>query len=575
MKTIILFLILFFAILISSSFGGYENKIITADYTILPAKSIYLQGNNIHTVMRNDGIMNFDKSNPPHFNGGFFFGPGSVIFSSGIWIGAKVVLPGNQKELRLAASFYGTHFSPGNIPVMGAVPPVSVCNDSAFSGYLVSVTDQSLVNGGVRTKIAGGRTYTFVYTSWAAWPVNQGAPYVEVNGLPGYQPGWNSDRPGNGVNSSRPEDLMFSVYMNYTNCANEPHDVELSLPGGSLPLGVEIQQVTYAYRLPGLLNSYFVTFKFINKSLLNWDSTFITLVNDGDIGEGNDDAVGCDSSKNLAYTYNYDNIDNIYGQAPPAVGYKLVQGPVTYTGHNTDTAKFPCYDKTGYRMQKMTGHNRFINGGNECTGDPDNFVNAYNFMKGKNGCGVDMINPVTGNLTKYVYNRSSCIENANWFDSLEGDKRNLVNTGPFNMASGDTQIVTYIYSAERGNSNLTSICQLIDNLERAANYYYDCSGTIGIEPIGNILPQKYSLEQNYPNPFNPETAIKFSIPEKNFTSLRVYDILGKEIAVLVNEELSAGNYIINYNASDLPSGVYFYRLSTDKYTDSKKMIVIK
>ena len=154
-------------------------------------------------------------------------------------------------------------------------------------------------------------------------------------------------------------------------------------------------------------------------------------------------------------------------------------------------------------------------------------------------------------------------------------ERSLINTGPFNMASGDTQVVTYVYDCERGTSNIQSVCALKDALQRISWYYYDCSGTIGIEPVGNIIPQKYSLEQNYPNPFNPETVIRFSIPEQNFTRLVVYDILGKEIAVLVNEVLSAGNYNINFEAAELPSGIYFYRLNTDKFSESRKMILLK
>lgn len=90
-----------------------------------------------------------------------------------------------------------------------------------------------------------------------------------------------------------------------------------------------------------------------------------------------------------------------------------------------------------------------------------------------------------------------------------------------------------------------------------------------------VIPTKLVLEQNYPNPFNPTTSIKFSIPKQEFVNLKVYDILGKEITTLVNEVKSAGNYEVNFNASNLPSGTYFYRIQSGNYVETKKMILIK
>ena len=86
---------------------------------------------------------------------------------------------------------------------------------------------------------------------------------------------------------------------------------------------------------------------------------------------------------------------------------------------------------------------------------------------------------------------------------------------------------------------------------------------------------RFNLDQNYPNPFNPSTTISFSIPSSGFTSLKVYDILGNEVAALVEEEKPAGNYKVSFDASFLSSGTYFYRLSAGSFTEVKKMILIK
>ncbi|NOS86053.1 MAG: T9SS type A sorting domain-containing protein [Ignavibacteria bacterium] len=100
--------------------------------------------------------------------------------------------------------------------------------------------------------------------------------------------------------------------------------------------------------------------------------------------------------------------------------------------------------------------------------------------------------------------------------------------------------------------------------------------TVGIEPISTEIPGYYSLSQNYPNPFNPETNFTFSLPKSASVTIKIYDIAGREVDVIANNEFkSAGSYIVNYNAGRLSSGVYFYRITTDNFTDTKKMILTK
>jgi tetratricopeptide (TPR) repeat protein len=98
-----------------------------------------------------------------------------------------------------------------------------------------------------------------------------------------------------------------------------------------------------------------------------------------------------------------------------------------------------------------------------------------------------------------------------------------------------------------------------------------------IENGENILiPKEYKLYQNYPNPFNPMTTIKYDIPKTARVTLKIYDILGREVRTLIDNEVkSPGSYRVMFNASSLASGVYIYRLQTDEYTNSKKMILIK
>jgi hypothetical protein len=101
------------------------------------------------------------------------------------------------------------------------------------------------------------------------------------------------------------------------------------------------------------------------------------------------------------------------------------------------------------------------------------------------------------------------------------------------------------------------------------------SGLVGITPVSGEIPDRFELQQNYPNPFNPETKIEFNIAGKSPVKLIVFDILGRIVQTLVDEQLTPGTYQINFSGSDLPSGLYFFRLETDALTVTKKMILIK
>lgn len=98
---------------------------------------------------------------------------------------------------------------------------------------------------------------------------------------------------------------------------------------------------------------------------------------------------------------------------------------------------------------------------------------------------------------------------------------------------------------------------------------------IGIQSISSEIPERYLLEQNYPNPFNPVTAIRFSVPEQGRISLVIYDALGRIVKELVNENVIAGVYSVDFDASNYPSGFYFYRLSGEGFSDTKKMVLVK
>ena len=147
------------------------------------------------------------------------------------------------------------------------------------------------------------------------------------------------------------------------------------------------------------------------------------------------------------------------------------------------------------------------------------------------------------------------------------------SSGVYNLARvipGDFQIVVnrmgYISPAEQ---SITIVNSNISNVNFAL------TPAVGIHQVSTIIPDKFNLHQNYPNPFNPVTNIKFDIQKNSFVKLKVYDIVGKEIAALVNENKSAGSYVVDFDASNLTSGVYFYRIETEAFTETKRMVILK
>ena len=135
----------------------------------------------------------------------------------------------------------------------------------------------------------------------------------------------------------------------------------------------------------------------------------------------------------------------------------------------------------------------------------------------------------------------------------------------------DTSII--LFSISSANQNTWFICGSSFNFDGLI--FKTTNGGVGFQPTSNEIPEKLSLYQNYPNPFNPVTNIKFDIPKSSFVKLVIYNVLGKEIATLVNDKLNAGSYEVDWDGSGYPSGVYFYSIKTSEYKKTKKMILVK
>jgi hypothetical protein len=135
----------------------------------------------------------------------------------------------------------------------------------------------------------------------------------------------------------------------------------------------------------------------------------------------------------------------------------------------------------------------------------------------------------------------------------------------------------------KGNSNSMSSYSFKDALDKPGKYYYrlkliDNNGQYdysNIMTIEFISPLRYELAQNYPNPFNPTTTIRFDVPNSSQITLKVYDILGKEIATLVDEKKEPGSYQVQFGRGNISSGIYIYQMHSNNYVQTRKMVIVK
>jgi hypothetical protein len=520
--------------------------------------------NNISTWFISTGIFNQDlrTSNTP----GFMWPKGTnrfAIFSTGLTIAAMF-----NGSLRMAAASYKGEYTPGYVVDSSGIPVART--DSHFKIYKVTP-------GGINDP------------DWQNWGymVPYGAPFVDMNNNNIYEP--QIDKPG-------VRDAAMTLFLCMTDGFPSTHQIGEGFGGGTQPLFAEVHMTAWAYISPGFEDVNFVKWQIINKSHNAWNSTYFSIVCDADLGYSDDDYIGCDTARQFGFCYNGDNDDAgspySYGPNPPAVGIDLFQSAINRSVNPPKTLN----------MTSFTYYTNNSTPGPICEKDPNGEPQgAYYFMKGVKKDGSPWLIPPggTSHITKFCYTGdpetglgwnegvpgtpSGSIQNCGGLNgnyvpiNPVGDRRFLINSGAdnFTVNPGETQTLAIGQMIARGSSNLNSVTRLkqLDNVVQ--NFY----NLIGVEQISSNVPSGFSLSQNYPNPFNPSTTIKFDIPyvksKNSNVKIVVYDILGKQLADLVNKELSPGSYKVDWNASNYPSGVYFCELITDGFFQTRKMVLIK
>lgn len=525
-----------------------------------------LDPGNISTWIWNTGVFNQDlrTSNTPGFSWGPKEMPGVgiakfAIFTTGLSIAGFV-----NGEFRMASASYSGEYTGGYIE--NGIAKTS----SDFQVFRVAEGDNC------NTSVD--------YANWQAM-IPFGAPYRDVNSNGQYDAC--IDIPG-------VKNASQTVFVCLTDGFSQTHSISEGFGGGTAPMNAEIHLTAWAYKdsLSGvnLSDVQFIKWDIINKNNTPWNSFYSSIVCDPDLGDADDDYIGCDTTRNLGYCFNSDDIDGngtgtSYGNNPPAVGMRFLRTPIRRGVGPNDTLGLTSFCPMGRSI------------GPVCEQDPSASTGgAYNYMRGFKKDGTPWLNPINTppTLTKFCYSGEpqtaagwteyfGRIENCggvltgNVVPSPPGDRKYVMSSGRdnFTFNAGDTQTVIMAQMMAKGSNNKNAVTKLKALSDIVYNSFKSGSISIGINYNPSAVVNSFMLYQNYPNPFNPSTKIKFQIPENTFASLKIYDVSGKEISTVVNENLQRGEYEYQWNASNFPSGVYFYRLETDSFTQTRKLILVK
>lgn len=526
-------------------------------FSQVPIQRIVFQPNNLKTFFQNTGIYNQNTtmSNSP----GLEWPAGSgkfVAFSSGISMACFV-----RDTLAFVSASYRGEYAPGYFQ-----NGVFTTNPN-FKIYSIKSGDNC--------------SNSQDYANWGLM-VPYGAPFKDVNKNGQYD--CSIDIPGY-PNASQ------TIFMCLTDGDQSQKSWGEGFSGGVMNplLKAQVAITAWGYDNPAFENVQFIKYQITNKHIYSWKSFHLGLMVDADIGDAVDDRAGCDSTKNLGFIYNGTNYDNDYGANPPALGFLVLRSPALNRNGVSDTLGM-----SSLAVLKCGG----CTGPVVCNGFSNGSMEAFNMMRGLKNKGYPVLNPVaTGNsrITKYNFSGdpesgtgwnetngflANCSSDTNIISTspmIPGDRRILLNSGHDSLIVNPGQTIEFAFAqyVDRGLSNLNSVTRLKNKVSAIKTYFNSVSGSVNISTLGDISPQKYELFQNYPNPFNPETTIKFNVPEKSNITLEIFDISGRFIKGIKSIEYNPGSYEFTFDGSNLASGIYFYRLTSNKFSQTKKMILLK
>ncbi|MCK9281713.1 MAG: T9SS type A sorting domain-containing protein [Melioribacteraceae bacterium] len=418
---------------------NYKSTTATNDYK----DNTYFNINNINTWHFNNNITDN--------NGGFHFpnyvGSPVAIYQSGFIWGGKI-----DGNIHVGGSAYLTGLQPGKIKDDGTPEdPYLEVNRiwRVRPDYRTGDLSKELQSGeGTPEEIRAEYQYC-----WENWPVDRGAPFQDMNGNNTWEPQF--DIPG------VPYASQTIWYV-----ANDLNSTLTNQLYGSAPMGIELQVTIWGFAdQTALNNTTFRKFTVINKNPdhKSFTDLYFSLWSDPDLGNSGDDYVGCDPTLNLGYAYNGDGYDEGgYNEYPPAIGYKLLQGPIVYSADDNDQGFYNGMWQPNTLNVPMNAFYFFLNsvqGFNDPTqGNYNGTVSFYNLLQGINGDGNAFIDPNTSQPTLYPLSGDPYL-GTGWIEENSfqpGDRRMGVPTGPITFHWGEQQDIVYAIIASEPDHMFSS-----------------------------------------------------------------------------------------------------------------------
>jgi hypothetical protein len=517
----------------------------------------YLDANNVRARMLNTGGLFWNGD--PNVYTVPKDGKANSIFTSGFWFGGY----DEQNKLHIAATTYGSwEFWPGPLDANGNPPSDCSKYDRIWKVSKSDITDYESGNTPAKDLLE--------------WPYDLGASVIDGDGNPNNY---------NLAGGDRPEMLGDQVLWWIMNDMGNKH---FRTGSDSLPVGIEVRVTAFAAVGISEVTFYRYQIKYKGKDKLH--NVVGTMFADIDMGNYSDDYVGSDTTISLGYVYNADENDegdSGYGTLPPSMGYVLLKTP-TQNGKETGMGYFYY----------------FVGGGPKC-GEPAGIGLEYYYamtarcrdgsyltVGGYGGTGL-------GERTRYAFSGDP-ITGQGWSEentdgkraqSPNGDRRFIISSGMFDMKPNEEQTFTFAIVWARGDSRFASLAKL----KRLAKAIYQRRSVIlvdGVPPVlfsspitefvQTAIPQQQPLvlylRQNAPNPASGEVSIPFYLPYANHVTMKLYDVLGREVATIMDERREAGSHTAHFDTRTLRSGgVYLCRLVAHEsgLSTSMRMTVVK
>ena len=516
----------------------------------------FLDTGNVRARIFNNG--------PLFWKGGGVYGyevpKGSSVhsmFSSHMMIGGLI-----DGQLHMAASTYGPYeFWPGPLDAAGNPPA-----DCSQYDYIWEINNDDF------TQFEKDGVFS---SNMLNWPWQLGAPVVDGDGnLDNY----------NLEGGDRPELLGHQNLWWIMNDRGNEH-----LWSEANPIGVEVRASAYAFNFQSEIGDFtFYRYTLINKNAKPLTNAYFSIWADPDLGFSSDDYFGSDSLLQLGFIYNGDNLDEgWYEDQPPAIGYTFLKTPVA----DADLIDNDYDGRIDEPNETLGMHAALVFFGSGGPGrDPRTGTNIYNNMQGLWGHGVPhtyggLGREFSNSVTRFFFTGDPLTQSY-WtpFHTTPNEPRPMppldirafVSSGPFTMAPGESKEFLIALVWAQGRNHLDSVRKLkniVASMQATPESYF----TTGYQP-GLLEPPPpepsfvLGFDQNFPNPFIYTTTFRYSLPKTMQVRLAIYDLLGREIAVLAEGNQEAGIYTQELDGAQLTPGVYYARIELDHLQFTRKLV---